>query len=85
MSDTNFEQLVGELERLESITASWPASQQQTLQAIRTTIEQIQAGAFRHLLRIVKEQPGGLDALSEAIQEPWVANVLMYHELLRPP
>lgn len=81
----NFEQLAEDLDRLESVTEQWPAEQQATMQAIRQTIEQIQAGAFRTLIRTVKETPGGLEGLKAAVDDPWVRTVLQYHGLLRAP
>lgn len=77
--------LVRELEQLEAVIATWNPPQQSTVQALRTTLEQIQAGAFRELIRAVKEEPGGLEALSKAVESEWVHNVLVYHGLLRAP
>ena len=68
MSDERgFEQLAEDLDRLEAITATWPAEHKATVEAIRRTLEAIQAGAFRSLIRTIKEEPGGLEALKKAV------------------
>ena len=65
--DRSLTQLAEDLERLEQITESWSSEQRSTLTAIRTTIEAIQAGAFRSLIRTIKDEPGGLDALKKPL------------------
>ncbi len=82
---SSLEGLVRDLERLEAIVAGWDESQQLTVQAIRSTVESIQAEAFRRLIQQVKADPGGLAALRAAVDDPWVFNVLSFHGLLRPP
>lgn len=81
----SLEALVRDLERLEAIASGWSEEQRATAQAIRSTVEDIQAEAFRRLIRAVKQDPGGLTALREAVDDPWVFNVLSYHGLLKPP
>ncbi|MEM1347230.1 MAG: NifU family protein [Myxococcota bacterium] len=83
MSDRSFRDLVQDLERLEAITTDWESNQKSTVQAMRQTIEEIQAGAFRQMIRAVKEHPGGLDALMEALEDEWVLGVLSYHGIIR--
>ena len=83
--DRSLNQLAEDLERLEQITENWSSEQQSTVTAIRTTVEAIQAGAFRSLIRTIKDEPGGLDALKKAVDDPWVQGVLTYHGLLRAP
>ncbi len=78
-------QLAADLDRLEAVTEQWPPEQRATVQAIRQTVEQIQAGAFRSLIRTVKETPGGLQGLAAAVEDEWVRSVLTYHGLLRAP
>ena len=81
----SFAQLAEDLERLEAVTEQWSPQQRATVQAIRQTVEDLQAGAFRSLIRAVKEAPGGLEGLKAAVDDPWVRSVLTYHGLLRPP
>ncbi|MEO0601746.1 MAG: NifU family protein [Myxococcota bacterium] len=77
--------LVRDLERLEEVVSSWPAEQQATVTALRRTVEDLQKGAFRQMIRVVRESPGGLPALRAAVDDPWVYNVLTYHGLLAKP
>jgi len=83
--ERGFEQLAEDLDRLEAITATWPAEHKATVEAIRRTLEAIQAGAFRSLIRTIKEEPGGLEALKKAVGDEWVRGVLTFHGLLRRP
>ena len=86
MTERSLEALVRDLENLEQIVAGWDENQRATVEALRKTIEDIQAGAFKRLIRTVKESPEGLAALKTAVQtEPWVFQVLSFHGLLRPP
>lgn len=85
MSERGFHDLAADLERLEAIVAQWPAEQQGTVTALRSTLEAIQAGAFRSLVRTVKTAPGGTDTLLRAIADPWLQAVLTFHGVLRPP
>lgn len=86
MSDgADQEDLVRDLERLEQIVSTWPAEQQATVSALRRTIEDLQKGAFRQMIRTVRDAPGGLPALRAAVDDPWVFNVLNYHGLLAKP
>ncbi|MEM9695013.1 MAG: NifU family protein [Myxococcota bacterium] len=81
-----FGRLVAELERLETVVEGWEEpNQQATVTALRTTVEQIQAAAFRSIIRTVKGQPGGMEALKVALDDEIVVNVLRYHGILRAP
>jgi nitrite reductase/ring-hydroxylating ferredoxin subunit/Fe-S cluster biogenesis protein NfuA len=86
-AERSLEALVGDLAGLEKIIEGWDdPSHRQTVQALRTTLEQIQAGAFRRLIKTVKESgPEGFEALKAAVGDPWVFNVLTYHGILRAP
>jgi nitrite reductase/ring-hydroxylating ferredoxin subunit/Fe-S cluster biogenesis protein NfuA len=84
-TERDFEQLARDLERLESVTEGWTAEQQATVRAIRSTVEAIQVGAFRRLIRSIRDEPGGLDALARAVEDPWVQGVLQFNGLLRAP
>lgn len=83
--ERTLEQLAEDLDRLEAITETWAPEQRGTMEAIRRTVEAIQAGAFRSLIRTIKDEPGGLDALKKAVGDPWVQGVLSYHGVLRAP
>lgn len=84
MSGT-LESLARDLERLEEVVSGWDESQRLTVQALRSTIESIQAEAFRRILREVKESEAGMASLRAAAADPWVFSVLDYHGLLRKP
>lgn len=81
----SFEELARDLERLDAIARAWDPAQQNTLQAIRDTIEEISAEAMRRLIRRVKDAPGGIEALKGAVDDDWVRSVLTYHGILRKP
>ena len=83
MSKRGYDLLTQDLARLETIVANWPAEQQATVLALRQTIEDLVAGAFRQLIRKVKTSDEGLSKLKEAVADPWVYGVLDYHGLLR--
>jgi Fe-S cluster biogenesis protein NfuA/nitrite reductase/ring-hydroxylating ferredoxin subunit len=82
--DRGFTELAQDLDRLSEIAARWEPEQRACVQAIRDTVEALQRGAFKSLIKTIKEQPGGLPALQLALEDPWVGGVLGYHGLLRP-
>lgn len=85
MTERSFEELARDLERLEDIARGWEAGPRGTAQAIRETVEAISAEAMRRLVRHVRQEPGGLDALKKAVADDWVRSVLTYHGILRKP
>lgn len=85
MTSRSFVELARDLERLEEVTQGWEENQRATAQAIRSTVEAISAEALRRLVRRVREEPGGLDALKAAVDDEWVRGVLTYHGILRAP
>lgn len=85
MKERSFAELAQDLDRLEAITDQWETEKRGTARAIRSTVEALQAEAFRRLIRTIKDEPGGLAALKKAVDDPWVRSVLTFHGLLRPP
>lgn len=83
MSD--LEALVRDLDRLEEVVGSWEQGHQLTVAALRRTVEAIQKEAFRRIIAEVKQEPAGLAALRRAVDDPWVLNVLAFHELIAKP
>lgn len=83
--ERDLEALQGDLDRLEAIVADWEPNQRGTVSALRSTVEAIQAEAFRRLIRVVKEDPAGLAALKRAVDDPVVFAVLSYHGVLKAP
>ncbi|MED5374435.1 MAG: NifU family protein [Myxococcota bacterium] len=84
-SEKSFEQSARDLESLESVVAAWADHQRSTVQALRTSVEELNAEALRRLIRVVKAEPGGLEALTKALDDPWVRGVLHYHGMIRDP
>jgi nitrite reductase/ring-hydroxylating ferredoxin subunit/Fe-S cluster biogenesis protein NfuA len=76
--------LVGDVERLESVIAGWEASQRSVAFAYRNAIDALHKAALRKLIADVKAAPGALEALRAATADPLVYSVLRYHGLVRP-
>lgn len=81
----DFERLARELDRLEAVADGWPPERKATLTAIRTTVEEIMVEAIRRMIRTIRDEPGGIEALKKSVEDPWVRNVLLHHGLLKPP
>mgnify|MGYP002784576836 FL=1 len=79
------EKLAGELARLEALTAAWDAGPQAVVAAIKAGIEQLNAEAFRRLIRALKSEPAAAAALHEAVRDPLVFQVLRFHGLVKEP
>lgn len=76
--------LIGDVERLESVIAGWDASQRGVALAYRHAIDALHKGALGKLIAEVKAAPGALDALRAAAADPLVYAVLRHHGLVRP-
>jgi Fe-S cluster biogenesis protein NfuA/nitrite reductase/ring-hydroxylating ferredoxin subunit len=76
--------LVGDVERLESVIAGWEGSQRSVAFAYRNAIDALHKAAIRKLIADVKAAPGALEALRAATGDPLVYTVLRYHGLVRP-
>jgi len=74
-----------ELARLEELALGWEASQQQVLAAIKVGIEELNAEAFRRLIRILRQDSAAASALREAVHDPLVYHVLRFHGLVKEP
>lgn len=83
MTERDLDYLLRDLRRLEQIIEGWDPQQQATVQALRATVEEIQAGAFRTIIRQVKASAEGMEQLKQAVADPWVHSVLDYHGILR--
>jgi len=75
----------GELARLEVLTQGWEPSQQSVLGAIKTGIEELNAEAFRRLIRALKTDEAAAAALREAVRDPLVYQVLRFHGIVKEP
>ncbi len=75
----------GELARLEALTQGWEPGQQAVLSAIKTGIEELNAAAFRRLIRALKIDEAAAVALRAAVRDPLVYQVLLFHALVKEP
>ena len=74
-----------ELARLEGLTQGWEPGQQAVLSAIKTGIEQLNAAAFRRLIRALKVDEAAASALRAAVRDPLIYQVLLFHALVKEP
>jgi nitrite reductase/ring-hydroxylating ferredoxin subunit/Fe-S cluster biogenesis protein NfuA len=74
-----------ELARLEALTQSWEPGQQAVLSALKTGIEELNAEAFKRLIRGLKSDPAAMPALRQAVTDPFVYQVLLFHGLVKEP
>jgi nitrite reductase/ring-hydroxylating ferredoxin subunit/Fe-S cluster biogenesis protein NfuA len=75
----------GELARLEALAQGWEPGQQALWQALKTGIEELNAEAFRRLIRVLKAEPASSSALRRAVGDPLVYQVLLFHGLVKEP
>lgn len=74
---------VGDIERLESIVATWDEAPRSVAGAYKLAIEALNAEAFRRLIRALKTDPAALAALKAAAKDEVVYAVLRRYELLK--
>lgn len=74
-----------EIVRLEALAETWEPTQQALLSALRTGIEQLNAEAFKRLIRSLKTDPAAAAALRQAVHDPLVYQVLRFHGLVKEP
>ncbi len=74
-----------ELARLESLAQAWEPGQQAVLSALKTGIEELNAEAFRRFIRGIKLDPAAVPALRQAVTDPFVYQVLLFHGLVKEP
>jgi len=74
-----------ELARLETLAQAWEPGQQAVLTALKTGIEELNAEAFRRLIRALKLDPAAVPALRHAVTDPFVYQVLLFHGLVKEP
>ena len=75
----------GELARLETLAQAWEPGQQALLSAVKTGIEELNAAAFKRLIRALKVDAAAAAALRQAVRDPLVYQVLLFHGLVKPP
>ncbi len=74
-----------ELARLESLAQGWEPAQQGVLSAIKTGIEELNAEAFKRLIRALKPDAAAAAALRNAVRDPLVYQVLLFHGVVKEP
>jgi nitrite reductase/ring-hydroxylating ferredoxin subunit/Fe-S cluster biogenesis protein NfuA len=74
-----------ELTRLESLTLNWDVGHRGIVDAIKTGIEELNAEAFRRMIRTLKADEGASVALRAAVRDPLVYRVLLFHGLVKEP
>ncbi|QAZ39054.1 hypothetical protein C1M51_06175 [Methylibium sp. Pch-M] len=75
----------GELASLEALTQGWDEAQQRVLAAIKSGIEDLNAEAFRRLIRALKDDPAAAPLLHRAVRDPLVYQVLRFHGVVKAP
>jgi nitrite reductase/ring-hydroxylating ferredoxin subunit/Fe-S cluster biogenesis protein NfuA len=74
-----------ELARLEGLAQGWEPAQQGVLSAIKTGIEELNAEAFKRLIRALKHDAAAAAALRNAVRDPLVYQVLLFHGVVKEP
>ncbi|MFM7505906.1 MAG: NifU family protein [Rubrivivax sp.] len=80
-----FAHRVDELARLETLAQGWEPQQQAVLSALRTGIEELNAEAFKRMIRALKADPAAAATLRSAVHDPLVYQVLLYHGIVKEP
>jgi Fe-S cluster biogenesis protein NfuA/nitrite reductase/ring-hydroxylating ferredoxin subunit len=81
---SDLESLLGDLDALDAVVATWDETPRQTVEAIKNAIDALNRTAFERLIRTVKSDPGALDALKAAVTDDVVYAVLRHHGLVKP-
>jgi len=74
-----------ELARLEALVTDWDEGRLGILTAIKTGIEELNAAAFRRLIRALRDDDAAAAALRRAVRDPLVYHVLRFHGLVKEP
>ena len=84
-SAAHLERLVHVIASLETIVAGWDEAHQATVRALKSSIEDLHKEALRRLIRALKDDPGGMARLREALGDRVVYGVLRFHGLVKEP
>lgn len=77
------DRLVRAINSLEGIVSGWDESQQMTVQALKSAIEDLHREALKRLIRALKEDPAARARLSQSVTDPLVYGVLRFHGLVK--
>jgi Fe-S cluster biogenesis protein NfuA/nitrite reductase/ring-hydroxylating ferredoxin subunit len=76
--------LVGDLESLETIFATWDEGPRGAVEAYRRAIDALHGEALRRLIRGLRSDATAMAALKEAAADEVVYAVLRHHEIVKP-
>lgn len=76
--------MLAHIASLEALAADWPAAQQNAAEARVRAIEDLNAEAFKRLIRILKDYSALRPLLKEAAMDEVVYAVLRRHGILKP-
>ena len=76
--------LLKDIHALEALVAGWNEQQANTVEALRRADEALHKEAFSRLIRAVKQAPGAMAALKEAVGDEVVYAVLRHLEIIKP-
>ena len=74
---------LADIERLETIFATWEENQQAAVGAYKLAIEELNGEALRRLIRALKTDPAALAAMKNAIADEVVYAVLRRHDIVK--
>ena len=80
---TDLAGFVGDIERLESIVATWDEAPRAVASAYKVAIEALNAEALRRLIRALRSDPAALAAMKQASMDEIVYAVLRRYEILK--
>ncbi|WP_411727113.1 hypothetical protein [Methyloglobulus sp.] len=76
--------LLKDIHALEALVAGWNEQQANTVEALRRADGALHKEAFSRLIRAVKQAPGAMAALKEAVGDEVVYAVLRHLEIIKP-
>jgi Fe-S cluster biogenesis protein NfuA/nitrite reductase/ring-hydroxylating ferredoxin subunit len=79
----SLDELVQSIVQLEQIVGGWDESQRLAVQALKSSIENLHKEALRRLIRALKDDAAAGARLREALADPVIYGVLVYHGLVR--
>ncbi len=79
------ERLAGDIEKVEAIVNGWDDHHSLTVKALKSSIEDLHKEALKRLIKALKDDPAAGAKLREALGDPVIYGVLLYHGLVREP
>lgn len=76
--------LLGDLERLETLFATWDDGPRGAVEAYRRAIDALHREALQRFIRVLRTDSAALAAMKAAVTDEVVYAVLRHHELLKP-